>query len=49
MSQSLFIDRKNPKEKANLIKMLTDRMIIAMKGLKAPLIMFPEGTVSNGD
>ena len=48
-AQSVFINRKDPVERANVLNTITERTLEAEKTEMAPMLLYPEGTVTHGD
>ena len=48
MQQCIFFDRKNEEERKNVQNIINQRILDAEKGLYQPLLIFPEGTTTNG-
>ena len=48
-SQTLYFNRKDPEERKNILSKIQERIRLAETTTMAPLVIFPEGTVSNGD
>lgn len=48
MHQCIFFSRKDSEERENILEVLEERVKMAEKGKINPIIIFPEGTTSNG-